>query len=62
MALSPSKGHFDALQGGQRYPLHFGGIPPAWDDNTVALVNTRYGKLTCCDAPRVATAIAQKLA
>jgi len=33
-------------------PLNFGGIPPAWNDDTIALVNFRDGKLTCCDAEK----------
>ncbi|MFQ6131027.1 MAG: PQQ-binding-like beta-propeller repeat protein [Armatimonadota bacterium] len=35
-------------------PLNYGGIPPAWNDDTFALVNFRDGKLTCCDAEKVA--------
>jgi outer membrane protein assembly factor BamB len=33
--------------------LNFGGIPPAWDRETVALVNFQHGKLTCLDAAKV---------
>ena len=29
--------------------MNFGGVPPAWDDQTVALVNFKQGKLTCLD-------------
>jgi outer membrane protein assembly factor BamB len=37
-----------------RFTLNFGGIPPAWDDDVVALVNFQHGKLTCYDAAGVA--------
>jgi outer membrane protein assembly factor BamB len=39
------------------HPLNYGGIPPAWSDETIALVNFRDGKLTCCDASKVADRI-----
>jgi len=38
-------------------PLNFGGIPPAWNDDTITLVNFRDGKLTCCDAAKAAERI-----
>jgi outer membrane protein assembly factor BamB len=42
------------VHSGQRFlPMNFGGIPPAWNDDTVALVNFRNGKLTCCDGDKV---------
>jgi outer membrane protein assembly factor BamB len=38
------------VHNGRRFlPMNFGGIPPAWSDETVALVNFRDGKLVCCD-------------
>ncbi len=38
------------VHNGRRFLLmNFGGIPPAWNDDTVALVNFRDGKLICCD-------------
>jgi outer membrane protein assembly factor BamB len=50
-----TKGSFevDAPSHG-RLTLNFGGIPPAWDDETVALVNFQNGALTCLDAEKVA--------
>jgi outer membrane protein assembly factor BamB len=46
------------VQNSQRFlPLNFGGIPPAWNDDTIALVNFRDGKLTCCDAAKAAERI-----
>ena len=43
-----------AVQTPKGFPkLNFGGIPPAWSDDTFALVNFRDGKLTCCDAAKV---------
>lgn len=42
------------VHSGRRFlPMNFGGIPPAWNDDTVALVNFRDGKLTCCDGDKV---------
>ena len=37
--------------------LNFGGVPPAWNGDTVAFVNYRDGKLTCCDAAKVAARV-----
>jgi outer membrane protein assembly factor BamB len=34
-------------------PLSYGGVPPAWNDETIALVNFRDGKLTSCDPAKV---------
>ncbi|MHC4400868.1 MAG: outer membrane protein assembly factor BamB family protein, partial [Planctomycetota bacterium] len=52
-----SKGSFVAHRGNARMALSFGGIPPAWSDTTFALVNFRNGKLTCCEAEKVAERI-----
>ncbi|MHC4404354.1 MAG: PQQ-binding-like beta-propeller repeat protein, partial [Planctomycetota bacterium] len=42
------------VHNGRRFlPMNFGGVPPAWSDDTVALVNFRNGKLICCDGEKV---------
>ena len=42
-----TKGSFDIWTGeGNKRPLHYGGIPPAWDDDLLVLANFKYGKLT----------------
>jgi hypothetical protein len=35
------------------FQLNFGGVSPAWNDQTMALVNFKYGKITCLDADAV---------
>jgi outer membrane protein assembly factor BamB len=53
-----TKGSF-ALHGEKgRMTLNWGGIAPAWSDETVVLVNYRNGKLTCCDADKVKQRVA----
>ncbi|UCF16274.1 MAG: PQQ-binding-like beta-propeller repeat protein, partial [Phycisphaerales bacterium] len=42
-------------------PMNFGGIPPAWSDETVALVNFRDGKLICCDGDKAVERIEKGL-
>jgi hypothetical protein len=37
--------------------LSYGGIPPAWDDSSVVMVNFLRGKLTCYEADKVASKI-----
>lgn len=54
-----SKGHYAVVAGRGRTPLNWGGIPPAWDDATLALVNTRFGKLTCCATKQAKEAMQQ---
>jgi len=49
-----TKGSFAALTPGGARTLAFGGIPPAWNDKTAALVNMKRGKLVCCDADTLA--------
>ena len=53
-----SKGSFQVHAGDKKLRLTFGGIPPAWNDNAVALVNFKNGLLTCCDADVVEQRIA----
>ena len=48
-----TKGSFTVHADANRFTLNFGGIAPAWDDDSVALVNFRHGKLACCDMPKV---------
>lgn len=49
-----TKGSFVTFVKNQPLRLNFGGIPAAWSETTVALVNFKHGKLTCCDADKVA--------
>jgi len=48
-----SKGSFEVHTAKRRLRLNFGGIPPAWNKSTVALVNFKHGLLTCCDTSKV---------
>ena len=48
-----TKGTFTLTVNNRPTTLSFGGVPPAWDDSTVVLVNYLYGKLTCCDVDKV---------
>ncbi len=52
-----TKGSFVAHSGRARWALNYGGVPPAWDQDTVVLANFRAGKLTCFDADKVAQQI-----
>ena len=52
-----SKGGFVVLTDRRALMLNVGGIPPAWDEQTLALVNFKRGQLTCCDADKVAARI-----
>ena len=49
-----TKGYFAAYTPKSGYHMAYGGIPPAWDDDTFAIVNYKRGKIICCDADRVA--------
>jgi len=49
-----TKGYFAAYTKDNGYRIAFGGIPPAWDDETFAVINYKQGKILCCDADRVA--------
>ena len=49
-----TKGSFVAFVDEKPRTLNFGGIPPAWDEKTVAMVNYQNGKLTCYDSNQVA--------
>jgi outer membrane protein assembly factor BamB len=47
--------------GSRNQTLSYGGIPPAWDDDLLALVNFKNGKLTTCDAEKLSARIASGL-
>lgn len=57
-----TKGNFQ-LDGGKHglITVNFGGIPPAWDETAVALVNFQNGPLTCYDAEKFALRLEQGL-
>ena len=44
-----TKGNFVAFSDKGAFALNYGGVPPAWNDETVALVNFKYGKIACID-------------
>jgi outer membrane protein assembly factor BamB len=48
-----TKGFFAALTDKNQFRMNNGGIPPAWDDQRLAVVNFRHGQLTCLDAEKV---------
>ncbi|MFH1924000.1 MAG: PQQ-binding-like beta-propeller repeat protein, partial [Planctomycetota bacterium] len=52
-----NKDSFVAATDHGAFNLIFGGIPPAWSDDTFALVDFRRSKITCCDAGKVAERI-----
>ena len=54
-----NKDSFMLVRNGVPVPLDFGGIPPAWNDSAVALVNFRNGKLTCYDTQKTLNRIRQ---
>ncbi len=56
-----NKDSFVVHDGRRFLTLNFGGIPPAWSDDTIALVNFRDGKLTCWDGKMTAERIAKGL-
>jgi hypothetical protein len=56
-----NRGKFEAVTGDQRHRLNFGGIPPAWDDQTVVMVNYQHGALTCCEASQVQALLAPQV-
>ena len=48
-----TKGSFAAFTDKGAVAMNFGGIPPAWDGETTALVNFKHGSITCYDTDRV---------
>jgi len=55
-----TRGYFEAVTGNRRYRMNYGGIPPAWNDRMVAMVNYRHGALTCWELAQVKTLLAQQ--
>ncbi|MEQ2009372.1 MAG: PQQ-binding-like beta-propeller repeat protein, partial [Limisphaerales bacterium] len=56
-----TKGSFVAWSPDRRsQSLNFGGIPPAWNDDTLAVVNFKYGKLAAFDTPKVTAAVTKE--
>lgn len=53
-----TKGSFALTVNHRPMTLCYGGVPPAWDDSSVALVNFLHGKLTCVDAQQVSAHLA----
>ena len=54
-----TKGSFLALCGNRVNTLVQGGIPPAWNADSLVLVNFKHGKITCVDAKKAAARIDQ---
>ena len=54
-----TKGSFDAYREGRRTRFVSGGIPPAWNRESFAFVNFKFGKLTCLDSAKVAKQITE---
>ncbi len=52
-----TKGSFDAFQEGQKKRFLYGGIPPAWDEDSLVYVNFKFGKLTSLSSDAVTTQI-----
>lgn len=50
-----TKGNFVAFSDKRAFALNYGGIPPAWNDETIALVNFKFGKIACLDTSEVVT-------
>ena len=48
-----NKNSFVAISQKAVFNLSFGGIPPAWNDEALALVNFKNGKLSCFDASQL---------
>jgi hypothetical protein len=48
-----TKGGFQAIRDNRQINMNFGGIPPAWNDQIMTMVNLRHGTLACCDASKV---------
>jgi outer membrane protein assembly factor BamB len=56
-----NKDRFEVIRKGLPVPLNFGGVPPAWNGDVVAMVNYRYGNLKCYDSVKVARRVRQGL-
>ena len=54
-----NKDSFVLIHQGRPFPLNYGAIPPAWNDDALAMVNFRNGKLTCYDMSKSLQRFAQ---
>ncbi len=54
-----TKGFFGVFSKSGAARFNYGGVPPAWDGDSVAFVNFKHGKLTCCEADKTAGRIAK---
>jgi len=52
-----NKDSFVVHNGKRAMPVNFGGIAPAWNNETIALVNFRDGQLICADSDKAAERI-----
>ena len=48
-----TKGNFVAFSDKGAFALNYGGVPPAWNDKTVALVNFKHGKIACFETAEI---------
>ena len=55
-----TKGSYNLFAQNARFQFNQGGIAPAWNEETTAIVNFKHGKLTVCDSQRVAERVARK--
>ena len=54
-----NKDSFVLVRNGRPVSLGFGGIPPAWNDDALAMVNFRVGKLTCYEMSKARERVEQ---
>ncbi|MAV36955.1 MAG: hypothetical protein CMJ59_16025 [Planctomycetaceae bacterium] len=54
-----TKGWFNVFGRSAAYRFNSGGIPPAWNDDTLAVVDFKHGKVAACDSKIVAAQIDQ---
>ncbi len=52
-----NKDSFVLYREGRRLTMSFGGVPPAWNENALALADYRNGKLQCFDVAKTAARI-----
>jgi outer membrane protein assembly factor BamB len=56
-----TKGSFVAWSPNRQFQtLNFGGIPPAWNDDMLAVINFKYGKLAAFDVSKVTAAVTKE--
>ena len=56
-----TKGNFVAFSDKRAFALNYGGIPPAWNDETVALINFKFGKIACLNTDDVLAGMTEGL-